>query len=56
VSEVEPLAMIGTSVRPEVYPPSAAPEATRVSKDERRVNVPFIQVARQPVKADFLLS
>ena len=24
------------SVRPEVYPPSAAPEATRVSKGERK--------------------
>jgi hypothetical protein len=26
----------GIVVRPEVYPPSAAPEATRVSKDERK--------------------
>jgi hypothetical protein len=29
------LTMIVTTVRPEVYPPKAAPEATRVSKDER---------------------
>jgi hypothetical protein len=30
------LTMTGITVRPEVYPPAAAPEATRVSKDERR--------------------
>jgi len=35
LSDVEGLTMIGRPVRPEVYPPSAAPEATRVSKDER---------------------
>jgi hypothetical protein len=35
VSKVEPLTMIGITVRPEVYPPSAAPEATRGSKDDR---------------------
>jgi hypothetical protein len=33
VSQVEPLTRIGNFVRLEVYPPSAAPEATRVSKD-----------------------
>jgi len=35
VSQVEPLTMNGSFVRPEVYPPSAAPEATRVSKGEQ---------------------
>jgi hypothetical protein len=30
------LTMIGKYVHPEVYPPSAAPEATRVSKDEQK--------------------
>ncbi|MFH1124145.1 MAG: hypothetical protein V1758_10865 [Pseudomonadota bacterium] len=29
------LTMIGKTVRPEVYPPTAAPKATRVSKDEQ---------------------
>jgi hypothetical protein len=48
VSLVEPLSMNGKAnsqtVRPEVHPPSAAPEATRVSKGERDVFVgkPFV--------------
>ncbi|MFH1124983.1 MAG: hypothetical protein V1758_15110 [Pseudomonadota bacterium] len=29
------LTMTGNTVRPEVYPPTAAPKATRVSKDEQ---------------------
>jgi hypothetical protein len=47
--QVEPLTMIGNAVRPEVYPPdllwvyppSAAPEATRVSEGQRRQMDPF---------------
>jgi hypothetical protein len=40
VSQVEPLTMIGNAVRPEVYPPAAAPASQRLVKGDQGIGGP----------------